>query len=163
MARGGGGAPASPPSFLRYPSRVPSLVEDPEEIRAIARSLRRVAVLGIKTSAQAMQPAYYVPAYLAAAGVEIVPVPTYFPDVAEILGRPVVRDLRAVGAVDLVDVFRRPADLEAHLPDLLALHPPLVWLQQGIRHEGFARARTDAGIRVVSDRCLMVEHRAAVR
>lgn len=137
-------------------------VEDQDEIRAIARSARRVAVLGIKTSAQATQPAYYVPAYLVAAGVEIVPVPTYYPDVTEILGRPVVRDLRAVGAVDMVDVFRRPADLEGHLSDLLALRPPVVWLQLGIRHDAFARALTDAGIRVVQDRCLMVEHRAAM-
>lgn len=139
------------------------VVEDREEIRAIARSLRRVAVLGIKTIAQASQPAYYVPAYLVAAGVEIVPVPTYYPDVTEILGRPVVRSLAAIeGPIDLVDVFRRPADLEAHLPDLLATKPPVVWLQQGIRHAGFAKALTEAGIRVVEDRCLMVEHRAAL-
>lgn len=140
------------------------VVTDREEIRALARSLRRVAVLGIKTIAQATQPAYYVPAYLVSAGVEIVPVPTYYPDVTEILGKPVVRTIAGIeGPIDLVDVFRRPQDLEAHLPDLLAAHPPAVWLQLGIRHEGFARALTSAGIRVVEDRCLMVEHRAAVR
>lgn len=140
------------------------VVEDPNEIRAIARALKRVAVLGIKTIAQAAQPAYYVPAYLAAAGVEVVPVPTYYPEVTEILGQPVVRTLAAIGGpIDMVDVFRRPADLEAHLPDLIAKRPPVVWLQLGIRHEGFARALTKEGIRVVEDRCLMVEHRAAMR
>lgn len=138
------------------------VVEDREEIRAIARSLRRVAVLGIKPSSQPAQPAFYVPAYLVAAGIEVVPVPTYFPDVTEILGKPVVRDLRAVGAVDLVDVFRRPAHLAAHLEDLIALRPPVVWLQLGIRDDVFAHALAEAGIRVVQDRCLMVEHRAAV-
>lgn len=140
------------------------VVDDPNEIRAIARGLKRVAVLGIKTIAQASQPAYYVPAYLAAAGIEIVPVPTYYPDVTEILGQPVVRSVAAIeGPIDMVDVFRRPADLEAHLPDLIAKRPPVVWLQLGIRHEGFAHALTREGIRVVEDRCLMVEHRAALR
>ena len=145
-------------------SPVSYVVEDPNEIRAIARALKRVAVLGIKTIAQAAQPAYYVPAYLVAAGVEVVPVPTYYPEVTEILGQPVVRTVAAIeGPIDMVDVFRRPADLEAHLPDLIAKRPPVVWLQLGIRHEGFARALTKEGIRVVEDRCLMVEHRAAMR
>jgi predicted CoA-binding protein len=139
------------------------IVEDPSEIRAIARSIRRVAVLGIKTIAQATQPAYYVPAYLVAAGVEIVPVPSYYPDVTEIFGQKVYRSVAAIeGAIDLVDVFRRPQDLAAHLPDLLAARPPVVWLQLGIRDDVFARALADAGIRVVQDRCLMVEHRAAM-
>lgn len=148
---------------MRYASGAVSyVVTDLAEIRAIAREARRVAVLGIKTIAQASQPAYYVPAYLVAAGVRVVPVPTYYPEVTEILGEPVVRSLAAIeGPVDIVDVFRRPADLEAHLPDLLAKRPPVVWLQSGIRHAAFARALTDAGIRVVEDRCLMVEHRAA--
>jgi len=139
------------------------VVESHDEILAIAGAIRRIAVLGIKTEAQAGQPAFYVPAYLASAGVEIVPVPVYYPEATQILGRPVVRSLAAIeGPIDLVDVFRRPADLEAHLPDLLAKAPPVVWLQQGIRHDGLARALTAAGIRVVEDRCLMVEHRLAL-
>ena len=143
-------------------SAVQGIVEDPDEIRAIAGSLRRVAVLGIKTIAQATQPAYYVPAYLVAAGVDVVPVPTLFPDVTEILGRAVVRSVAAIeGPIDLVDVFRRPVDLDAHLSDLLAARPPVVWLQLGIRSDTFARTLAEAGIRVVQDRCLMVEHRAA--
>jgi predicted CoA-binding protein len=140
------------------------VVVDRDEILEIARSLRRVAVLGIKTIAQAAQPAYYVPAYLVAAGIEVVPVPTYYPDVTEILGQPVVRTLAAIeGPVDLVDVFRRPADLAGHLSDILAARPPVVWLQLGIRDDAFASALTSAGIRVVQDRCLMVEHRAALQ
>jgi predicted CoA-binding protein len=139
------------------------VVESRDEIRAIARAIRRVAVLGIKTEAQASQPAYYVAAYLVASGVDVVPVPTYFPEVTEILGRPVVRRVAAIeGAIDLVDVFRRPVDLAAHVEDLVAAKPPVVWLQLGIRDAGFSRAMTDAGIRVVEDRCLMVEHRAAL-
>lgn len=129
-----------------------------DELRAALRGLRRVAVLGIRSESFADRPAHYVPAALARAGVEVVPVPVHEPEVGEILGRPVVRALADVGAVDLVNVFRRPGDLMAHLDALLALRPPLVWLQSGIRHEGFARALVAAGVSVVEDRCLMVEY-----
>jgi predicted CoA-binding protein len=117
-------------------------------------------VLGIKTEAQHDQPAFYVPAYMADAGFDMVPVPVYYPEVREILGRPVVRSLRAIeGPVDLVNVFRRPSDLPAHLDDLIALAPRAVWLQSGIRDDAFAAALVASGIDVVQDRCLMVEHR----
>ena len=80
--------------------------------------------------------------------------------VLEILGFPVVRDLRAVrGRVDIVDVFRKAEDLDDHLEDLLALKPDTVWLQSGIRDDEFAEKLARAGIQVVQDRCLMVEHR----
>jgi uncharacterized protein len=134
-------------------------ITDPSEIRRIASEAKRVAVLGIKTERQRDQPAFYVAESLHRDGVEIVPVPVYYPDVTEILGQKVVRNLRDVGAVDIVDVFRRPADLAQHLDDLVALKPKVVWLQSGIRDEAFAQALTEAGIDVVQDRCLMVEHR----
>ena len=137
-----------------------NLLVDEAAIRALVRSLRRVAVLGIKTEAQAGEPAFYVPAYLAEHGVEVVPVPVYYPDVTTILGKPVHRRLVDVkGEIDLVDVFRRPRDLAAHLDDLLAAKPPAVWLQSGIRDDAFAEALARAGIAVVMDRCLMVDHR----
>ena len=63
------------------------------------------------------------------------------------------------GAVDLVDVFRRPQDLEQHVEDILAKKPRAVWLQSGIRHDAVARRLAEAGIQVVQDRCLMVDHR----
>ncbi len=135
-----------------------NLISDDAGLRALLARTRRVAVLGIKTEAQVGQPAFYVPAYLAEAGVEIVPVPVYFPEVKEILGRPVYRKVADVpGEVDLVDVFRRPADVPAHLPDLLAKRPRAVWLQLGIRNDEAAEALARAGIQVVQDRCLKVE------
>jgi predicted CoA-binding protein len=91
-----------------------------------------------------------------------VPVPVYYPDVTEILGRPVVRSLTAIeGPLDIVDVFRRAEDLEAHEADLIAKKPAVVWLQSGIRHDALAERLSAAGIDVIQDRCLMVEHRAA--
>src|SRR5690554_2439206 len=136
------------------------LIEDPGQIAAIAESARRVAVLGIKPETHRGQPAHYVPAYLAGVGVEIIPVPVYYPHVTEVLGFPVVRDLRSIrGRVDIVDVFRKPEDLDEHLGELLALKPDTVWLQSGIRDDEFAETLARAGIQVVQDRCLMVEHR----
>lgn len=137
------------------------LIERPEDIRALLRRSRRVAVLGIKTEAQAAQPAYYVPAYLARAGLEVIPVPVYYPEAEEILGRKVYRRLADVpGTIDIVDVFRRPQDIPAHLDDMLAARPAAVWFQSGIRNDEAAEVLARAGIAVVQDHCMMVEHRA---
>lgn len=136
------------------------LVTDPERIAEIAWRARRVAVLGIKTEAQADQAAFYVPKYLAGVGVEVIPVPVYYPDVQQILGRPVYRRVADVpGPIDIVDVFRRPADIDAHVDDLIAARPAVVWLQKGIRNDAAAERLARAGIEVVQDQCLMVEHR----
>lgn len=117
-------------------------------------------MLGIKTITQRGQPAIEVPRYLDRAGFDLVPVPVYYPDVEQILGRPVFRQLVDVpGDIDLVNVFRKPADLAGHLQDILAKHPAAVWLQSGIRDDAFAEALMAAGIDVVQDRCIMVDHR----
>jgi predicted CoA-binding protein len=135
------------------------LLTEPDDYRELVRGLRRVAVLGIKTEAEAAQPAFYVAEYLANAGIEVVPVPVYYPNATTILGRPVVRRVVDAGPVDLVNVFRRPRDVAGHLEDLLAAKPPAVWLQLGIRNDEVAEALAKAGIDVVQDRCLLVEHR----
>jgi len=59
----------------------------------------------------------------------------------------------------MVDVFRRPRDIPPHVDDILAARPRVVWLQLGIRHEPAAETFARAGIQVVQDRCLLVEHR----
>lgn len=137
-----------------------NLVTTEQGIAEIIRNSRRVAVLGMKTEAQSGQPAFYVPEYLHRAGVDVVPVPVYYPDVTEILGKKVYRNLADIpGQIDLVDVFRRSQDVPPHLDDILAAKPRAVWMQSGIRHEEVARRLAEAGIKVVQDRCLMVEHR----
>jgi len=139
-------------------NRHPNLLETPADISALLAATRRIAVLGIKPESHDDQPAHYVPAALAAAGYEIVPVPVYYRDVTVILGQPVYRRLVDVpGPIDLVDVFRRPSDLRGHLDDLLATKPRAVWLQTGIRDDAFAAALAEAGMLVVQDHCLMVE------
>ena len=136
----------------------------PDDIEKVLGTTRRIAVLGIKTEAQSNAPAFYVPKYMLDHGYEIVPVPVYYPEVTEILGLPVFRTVAAVQPpVDMVNVFRRSQDLGPHLDDLLAARPKSVWLQQGIRDDAFADRLRQAGIMVVQDRCLMVEHRTRIR
>jgi predicted CoA-binding protein len=137
-----------------------NLIDSDAELAAILADTKRIAVLGIKTEAQAGQPAFYVPEYMAEAGYEIVPVPVYYPDVYEILGEPVYRKLSEIPEpVDMVNVFRRPRDIPPHLSDLLAAKPRVVWMQLGISHDAVAEALARAGIKVVQDRCIMVDHR----
>jgi predicted CoA-binding protein len=135
-----------------------NLLEDDARIGALVRSLRRVAVLGVKTEAQADQAAFYVAEYVASHGGEVVPVPVYYPEVTTILGRPVYRKVADVpGELDLVDVFRKASDIPGHIEDLLAKRPRAVWFQLGIRNDAAAEALARAGIQVVQDRCLKVE------
>ncbi|SEU35321.1 CoA-binding protein [Stigmatella erecta] len=137
-----------------------NLIESEAGIERVVKASKRVAVLGIKTEQQAGQPALYVPEYLVRAGVEVVPVPVYYPDVTHILGKPVFRRLVDIpGEVDLVDVFRRPQDIDAHVEDIIAKKPKAVWFQSGIRNDAAAEKLAQAGIQVVQNRCLMVDHR----
>jgi len=142
-----------------------NLIEDDEQrLVGLLRSARRVAVLGIKTEAARGQPAFYVPQALQQMGLEILPVPVYYPEATQILGQKVYRRVADVpGEIDIVDVFRRSADVAAHLPDLLAKKPRAVWLQSGIRDDRTAEALARAGILVVQDRCLMVDYRPVAR
>ena len=138
----------------------PHRLETEDAIRALVKRIHRVAVLGIKTEAQSDQPAFYVPEYLHSVGLEVIPVPVYYPEAKEILGQPVYRKLVDIpGELDLVDVFRRPKDLAGHIEDILAKKPKAVWFQAGIRDDAIADRLAAAGIDVVQDRCLMVDHR----
>lgn len=138
------------------------IIEAPEAITSLLEGTHRIAVLGMKTEAQAEEPAFYVPKYVAERGYDVIPVPVYYPEATEILGRPVYRRLADVpGTIDMVNVFRRAKDLPAHVEDLLAARPRSIWLQQGIRGDAaFLQRMAEAGIKVVQDHCLLVELRA---
>jgi len=138
----------------------PRILTTDTQIAGLLPQVRRVAVLGIRSEAYRDRPAFYVPAALAHMGLEIVPVALHESGVTHILGQPVYRSLAEVpGALDLVDVFRRPVDLPAHLEELLAIRPRAAWFQSGIRHDAMAERLAAEGILVVQDRCLIVEYR----
>jgi predicted CoA-binding protein len=135
------------------------LITSREDIARIVRDTRRIAVLGMKTERQRGQPAFYVPEYMARAGYDIVPVPVYYPEVTEILGRPVYRTVSAVPPpVEMVNVFRRATDIPPHVPDIIAAQPKVVWFQLGIVNDAAAEALACASIDVIQDACLLVEH-----
>jgi len=136
-----------------------NLLEDESGIRELLSRIHRVAVLGIKTEAQSGQPAFYVPQYLLSVGLEVIPVPVYYPEVQEILGRKVFRKVADIpGKLDLVNVFRKPKDIDAHVDDIVSKAPSAVWFQLGIRNDAAAERLARAGIQVVQNRCLMVDH-----
>lgn len=137
-----------------------NILDTDDEIRELLDATTTIAVLGIKPETRALQPAFYVPKYMAAAGYEIIPVPVYYPEVTEILGRKVYRKLIEIPTeVDLVNVFRRSEDIPKHTDDILAKKPKAVWFQLGIANDEVADILANAGIKVVQNRCLMVEHR----
>lgn len=130
-----------------------NLIQEADGVRELIRQTKRIAVLGIKTEAQADQPSVYVPMYMQKAGFEIIPVPVYYPDATVILGQKVYRRLVDIpGDINMVDVFRRSPDVTGHIDDVLAKKPLSVWLQSGIRNDAAAEIFAKAGIKVVQDR-----------
>ena len=134
------------------------LIDSPTQIRDLLESSHRIAVLGMKPDTD--QPAYYVPEYAECAGYEIIPVPVYYKELTEIMGKKVYRKLTDVpGDIDIVDVFRRPSDIPPHVDDMIAKKPKAVWFQLGIRNDDAAERLARASIDVVQDHCLLVELR----
>jgi uncharacterized protein len=152
---------AGSPDLIPYGSMTDwraNLITDTSGIVAMIRDTKTIAVLGIKPESHSDQAAHYVAAHMHEAGYEVIPVPVYYPDVTEILGKPVFRSVAAIGRpVDMVNVFRRPSDIPPHVDDILAAKPKYVWFQLGIRNDAAAQRLAEAGIKVVQDRCLMVE------
>lgn len=137
-----------------------NLIEDIAQIGELLAGLRRVAVLGMRTEEYPDKPAFYVPESLVAAGLEVIPVPVHHPEATVILGQKVYQRLADVpGEIDLVDVFRRAADIPGHLEDIIEKQPRAVWFQSGIRNDEAAGQLARAGIKVVQDRCLMIDYR----
>ncbi|HEX7336572.1 MAG TPA: CoA-binding protein [Gemmatimonadales bacterium] len=129
---------------------------DRARIAEILRTARRIAVVGL--SRKPDRPSHGVAAYLQRAGYTIIPV---HPAPGLTLGERVYPDLksaRAAGPIDIVNVFRRSEHVPALLDAMLEVRPALVWMQVGVRHDEVARSLEAAGIAVVMDRCLAVDH-----
>jgi len=130
-------------------------------LRALLSAIRSIAVLGIKADPAAA--AARVPLYLQRVGYRILPVS---PKLEHALGeRCVARLAELAEAPDLIDVFRAAHHLPGHVDEILALPtlPRAVWFQEGIRDDASAARLAAAGITVVQDRCLMVEHARLLR
>ncbi|MBB2924945.1 CoA-binding protein [Cellulomonas cellasea] len=126
-----------------------------QERLALLRRTRTVAIVGASTNPA--RASYFVSTYLLSSS----PYEVYFvnPRATEILGRPVYPSLASLPVVpDLVDVFRRHDDLPSVLDETLAVGAKALWLQLGSWHEDVARRGEAAGLQVVMDRCLKIEH-----
>lgn len=124
------------------------------ELAQILRESRTIAVIGL--SPKAARPSHQVATYLLEAGYEVIPVN---PGHDQILGLRAYSDLTAVpGPVDIVDIFRNPQEVPAIVDSAIAIGAKVVWMQLGIVHEQAAAKARAAGLTVVMDRCLKVDH-----
>lgn len=135
-----------------------SVIQSEERLADLVRSIRSVAVIGIKDGSDPDAPAFAIPGMLRARGIRVFGVNPKF---REFHGEPVAPVLASVPErVDVVQLFRRSDSIPAHADEILALpperRPAVVWMQTGIRNEEAARRLTEAGIDVVMDRCLGV-------
>ena len=127
---------------------------DDAAIRDLLEEAKRIAVVGL--SPKPHRTSHHIARYLQERGYDVVPV---YPREDEILGQKVYRRVSDVpGPVDLVNVFRRSEDLPAVFDDVLSSGAAAVWTQLGCVDEAGARRAGDAGLTVVMDRCIMVDH-----
>lgn len=127
-----------------------------DEIAALLHGAQTIAVVGI--SGRPERDSHRVAAYLQGAGYRVVPVN---PGLAEVLGEPCFPSLAAVPPeihLDIADVFRRVEHLLGAVEDAIARGVPAVWFQSGLRQDEAAARAVAAGLKVVQDRCLKVEH-----
>jgi len=128
-----------------------------DDIAGLRRILTRshtLAVVGL--SANWYRPSYFAAKYMLDHGYRVIPVnPTY----REVLGQPCYPDLASIPEpVDIVDCFRKPAEMPGLARDAVAIGAKVLWMQLGIRNEEAARIASDAGLEVVADRCVKIEH-----
>jgi len=131
----------------------------PEEIVAILRTARRIAVVG--HSNDPSKDSYRIGRYLATAGYEVIPVNPNGRSTAELRFVP---DLASVpGPIDIVDIFRRPEAVPPIVDEAIRIGAKAIWMQLGIVHNAAAAKARAAGLKVVMNHCIMVEHRKLPR
>lgn len=137
-------------------SHLNALLTSSDEIAALLRGIRRIAVVGC--SPKPWRDSHRVARYLIEVGYDIVPVN---PEADAIFGLRVYPSVRDVpGSVDLVDIFRRSELVPPVIEDAIASGAKAVWMQDGVVHEAAAQRAIAAGLAVVMDRCILRDHRA---
>src|SRR3954454_16161744 len=129
---------------------------DEPALAELIRTARTIAVVGLSRKPE--RPSHGGAAYLQRAGYRIVPVHRGGGITPGEVGYPDLRTAAARGPIDIVNIFRRSEHIAALLDAMLDVLPRLVWMQQGIRDDEVARRLESAGIPVVMDRCLAVDH-----
>jgi len=137
------------------------LVDNDESIRQILKTSRTIAVVGIKDETHAQEAAHSVPAYLQSRGYKIIPVNPHY---KAVFGKPSFSTLSEISEpVDIVMMFRAPANVPMHVDDALHLKPKVLWMQTGIRNQDAAHKLAKNGIKVVQDHCMYMDHLRLIR
>ena len=124
-----------------------------DRLRILER-YRRIAMVGL--SSNPFRPSHFAAIYLLSEGYDVVPVN---PREKEVLGRKSYPSVSAVpDPVEVVDIFREPAALPAIVEEAIARNAKVIWMQLGVIHEGAAERARQAGLEVVMDRCMKIEH-----
>ena len=138
-----------------------NIVEDDDVIRKILKEYHTTAVVGIKDESRVHEAAHSVPAYLHSRGYHIIPVNPHYRSVFGISTLPSLREIKE--SVDIVQIFRSPKNMMKHANEALKIKPKVFWMQTGIRHQEAAHKLASAGIIVIQDRCMYMEHLRLLR
>ena len=129
-------------------------MDDINTLRRILKENHVIAVVGL--SADWYRPSYFAAKYMQEHGYRVIPVN---PKYDTILGEKCYRSLRDIPErVDIVDVFRKTADVMPIADDAIAIRAKVLWQQLGVRNEGAAAKARAAGLEAVMDRCVKIEH-----
>ena len=127
-----------------------------DEVTRLLKSAKTIAVVGLSSSP--LRPSYGVSAYMQSHGYHIIPVN---PNIKGALGEKAYGKLSEVpGPIDIVNVFRRSAEVSAIVQEAIRLKAPAIWMQEGVIDQAAAEEARRAGMVVVMDRCILKEHRA---
>ena len=127
---------------------------DTNTLRRILSDYKRIAVVGL--SPDPARPSNNVARYLLDHGFEVIPVN---PKYDEILGLKCYSDLKTIpGPIDIVDLFQRSERIPLFVDDIIAIGAKVMWMQLGVIHQEAATRARDAGLEVVMNRCIKIEH-----
>jgi predicted CoA-binding protein len=129
-------------------------MDDINTLRRILRESRVIAVVGL--SADWFRPSYFAAKYMQEHGYRVIPVNPKYPSILGEKCYPSLRDIPE--KVDLVDVFRKSADVMPVAEDAIAIKAKVLWQQLGVRNEAAAAKARAAGLESVMDRCVKIEH-----
>jgi hypothetical protein len=138
-----------------------NVIESDEQIREILKKSRTIAVVGIKDESRPFEAAHTVPAYLHKHGYKIIPVTPIYKSFFGIPAVPSLIDIKE--HVDIVQVFRAPGNIPPHAEEALKIKPKVFWMQTGIRNQHATHKLAAAGIKVVQDHCMYMDHLRLIR
>ncbi len=125
-----------------------------EKILRVLQNYRKLAIVGL--SANPNRPSYFAATYLKDYGFEITPVTPAYEEVLGLKCYPALADVP--GPLEVVDIFRKPQDVPAIVDEAIRLGAKVVWMQLGVIHEQAREKALAAGLEVVMDRCMKIEH-----